>query len=217
MASSTRRGQFITFEGIEGSGKSVQLRLLEDEFRKRRLSFVSTREPGGTAFGLELRQVLLHRNGAAREPVAELLIYLADRYQHLKEKIEPSLARGFHVLCDRYHDATLAYQGQARGIGFSRINQLARILELRNPDVTLVLDVAVELGLSRAKTRNREQNREKWGRFELEDRAFHQEVREGYRLLAQRDPARVAFIDGSGSPGEVFARILDLLQQREIL
>ncbi len=211
-----RRGQFITFEGIEGSGKSVQLRLLEDEFRRRRLSFVSTREPGGTAFGLELRQVLLHRNGAAREPLAELLIYLADRYQHLKEKIEPSLVRGFHVLCDRYHDATLAYQGQARDIGFSRINQLAKILELPSPDVTLVLDIEIELGLRRAKTRNQEQNREKWGRFEMEDKTFHQQVRKGYHLLAQRDPSRVALIDGSGKPEEVFTRILDLLQQREI-
>lgn len=210
-------GKFITLEGIEGSGKSIQMRLLEEEFRRRGLAFISTREPGGTGFGDAVRQVLLRRDGAQREPIAELLLYLADRYQDLKEIIEPALARGLHVLCDRYHDATLAYQGHARGIGFATIDALSRILDLRVPDVTLVLDVDVRLGLERARRRNRQQEGDPWGRFEAESLGFHEKVREGYRLLARQCPQRVCLIDGSGAPQEVFSRIQEVLKERGIL
>ena len=210
-------GKFITLEGIEGSGKSVQLHLLEEELKKRKVRFLITQQPGGTPFGKEVRQILLQREGAQREPTAELLLYLADRYQHLKEVIEPSLTQGLHVLCDRYHDATLAYQGHARGLGFPMVDQLAKILALRIPDLTLVLDLEVEVGLKRARARNQKENSETWGRFEAEDLDFHRRVREGYQLLVQREPDRVLPVDASGTPEEVFKKLLGLLEERGII
>ena len=207
-------GKFITLEGIEGSGKSVQLHLLEEELKKRKVRFLITQQPGGTPFGKEVRQILLQREGAQREPTAELLLYLADRYQHLKEVIEPTLTQGLHVLCDRYHDATLAYQGHARGIGFAMVDQLAEILALPIPDLTLVLDVEVEIGLKRARERNQKENSETWGRFEAEDLDFHRRVREGYQLLVQREPDRVLLVDASGTPEEVFEKLLGILEAK---
>lgn len=212
-----KRGKFITLEGTEGSGKSVQLRLLEKEFRRRKIPFVSTHEPGGTALGVALRRILLRRDGAKREPISELLLYLADRYQDLKEIIEPALSGGLHVVCDRYHDATLAYQGYARGIGFSRIDRVAKILALRMPDLTFVFDVSVPIALDRARARNVRQRVEKWGRFEDETLEFHEKVREGYRLLAQRHPRRISVIEASGTPVEVWERVLRVLEERRIL
>ncbi|MDA2933310.1 dTMP kinase [Acidobacteria bacterium AH-259-D05] len=210
-------GKFITLEGIEGSGKSLQLGLLEEELRRRNLPFIRAQQPGGTPFGKELRQILLHKDGAQREAAAELLLYLADRYQHLKEVIEPALDRGLYVICDRYHDATLAYQGYARGVGFSLIDRLAEVLQLRISDLTLVLDLEVELGLKRAIERNQKENSERWGRFEAEDLEFHQKVREGYQLLAKRDCHRVFLVDASGSPEVVFQQVLTLLEQNNLL
>ncbi len=207
-------GKFITLEGIEGSGKTVQLHLLEEKLKKRKVHFLITQQPGGTPFGKEVRQILLQREGAQREPTAELLLYLADRYQHLKEVIEPTLIQGLHVLCDRYHDATLAYQGHGRGIGFAMVDQLAEILALRIPDLTLVLDVEVEIGLERARERNQKENNETWGRFEAEDLDFHRRVREGYQLLVQRAPDRVLLVDASGTQEEVFEKLLGLLEER---
>ena len=208
-------GKFVTFEGIEGSGKSLQMALLEAELTIRGTRFITTREPGGTDFGLELRKILLHRDGPRREPIPELLLYLADRYQHLKERIEPALAAGCQVFCDRYHHATLAYQGYARGLGFELIDRLAEVLELPMPDLSLVLDVDVEPALKRARTRNA--GSEIWGRFEEEDLEFHHRVREGYRLLSQREPGRVLLVDAFGSPEEVQGEILRLLTERGIL
>ena len=210
-------GKFITLEGIEGSGKSVQLHLLEEELKKRKVRFLITQQPGGTPFGKEVRQILLQREGAQREPTAELLLYLADRYQHLKEVIEPSLTQDLHVFCDRYHDATLAYQGHARGLGFPMVDQLAKILALRIPDLTLVLDLEVEVGLKRARARNQKENSETWGRFEAEDLDFHRRVKEGYQLLVQREPDRVLPVDASGTPEEVFKKLLGLLEERRII
>ncbi len=214
---SVKPGRFITLEGIEGSGKSRQLKLLEEELNRLGISFITAHEPGGTPFGGEVRQVLLDKDGAGREPKAELLLYLADRYQHLKEVIEPTLGKGLHVICDRYHDATLAYQGHARGIGFDLIDRLAEILALRTPDLTLVLDLDVELGLKRAIERNQREEQERWGRFEAEDLSFHQKVREGYRRLALREPERVLLVDASGDSQAVFEIILDLLRQQHLL
>lgn len=210
-------GKLITLEGIEGSGKTGQLRLLEKELKKREVRFLITQQPGGTPFGREIRQVLLQREGAQREPTAELLMYLADRYQHLKEVIEPALTQGLHVLCDRYHEATLAYQGHARGIGFAMVDQLAEILTIRIPDLTLVLDVEVEVGLKRARERNQREKSETWGRFEAETLDFHRRVREGYHLLAQRAPDRVLLVDASGTSEAVFEKILGLLDESGIL
>jgi dTMP kinase len=174
---------------------------------------VLTCEPGGTRFGKELRKVLLRHDGIKREPIAELMLYLADRYQHLKEVVEPNLERGLHVISDRYHDATLAYQAYARGIGFEITDRLAEILEIRRPDATFVLDLDVELGLRRARQRNQEQADEKWGRFEAETIDFHRRVREGYKLIGEGDPDRVHIVDASGQPEEVRSRLVSKLVQ----
>ena len=147
-------GKFVTFEGIEGSGKTSHLEHLCRHLAEGGFRFVVTREPGGTAFGREIRQVLLDNSGALRQPVGELLLYLADRIQDLHEVIRPALERGLHVLCDRYHDATRAYQGFARGIPSALIDQLARQLEILTPDLTVVFEVDVPLGLQRARERN---------------------------------------------------------------
>ncbi|MGH9342035.1 MAG: dTMP kinase [Acidobacteriota bacterium] len=207
-----QKGKFITLEGIEGSGKSVQLRLLVTELRNRDIPLLITREPGGTDFGRELRKVLLHRDGAQRKAISELLLYLADRYQHLEEVIRPALANGLWVLCDRYHDATLAYQGHARCVGFETVDELTKALNLLTPDLTLLLDVPVEVGLRRAQTRNTQQNEQLWSRFEAEDLEFHHRVREGYIRLAEREPERIRLIDGSGPPELVLEKLLEALE-----
>jgi dTMP kinase len=202
------RGRFITFEGTEGSGKTLQLAFLEARLRKQDVPYLLTREPGGTAYGDSIRRILLRQDNVQREPMSELLLYLADRYQHLHEIVEPALAKGTHVISDRYHDATLAYQAYARGIGLSRVDKLAEILGLRKPDLTIILDIEVETGLQRARIRNKEESKEEWGRFEAEELAFHRKVREGYHLLAEREPQRMRLIDASGSPDEVAQRVV---------
>lgn len=215
MSGSSAR--FITLEGVEGCGKSLQSRLLEERLRASGLPCLHTRQPGGTRFGQEVRDILLHSQSAPREPIAELLLYLADRYQSLKETIEPALAGGRHVVCDRYHDATLAYQGHARGIGFGPIDRIAEILDLRKPDLTIVLDIEVEVGLRRAKQRQVETSQEHMCRFEAEEMEFHRRVREGYRLLRRREPERIRFLDADGTPQAVLERICRLLESSGVI
>ncbi len=207
----------ITLEGIEGCGKSVQARLLSKELAARAIPHVLTREPGGTAFGQSLRSILLRDDGIEREPVAELLLYLADRCQHLNQVVIPALERGEWVISDRYHDATLAYQGHARGLGLARIDALARDLDIRVPDVTILIDVDVEVGLERARRRNTDEGENVLGRFEAEELEFHRRVREGYLVLVQREPARFVRVDGSGTELEVRGRVLSGLERSGIL
>jgi dTMP kinase len=199
---------FITFEGIEGSGKSVQIARTEAYLREAGLPCLRSREPGGTPFGMAVRQVLLDPAGPAREPVAELLLYLADRYQHLHEVIEPALKQGITVLSDRYHDATRAYQGAARRIPGGLIEALTRQLSIREPDRTILLDLEPEIGLERARARNRSTGSAgAEGRFEDEELSFHRDVRAAYLDLARSAPARIAVVDASGTPDQVFGRI----------
>ncbi len=205
---------FITFEGVEGSGKSLQIKRAEAHLRSIGIPCLSTREPGGTAFGLALRRVLLHEGGPARTPMSELLLYLADRYQHLREVIEPAIQDGMVVLCDRYHDATRAYQGGARGVPVEIIDSLAAILRIPDPDATILLDIPAELALARARTRNKSSgSHDEEGRFEAEDLSFHRSVRDAYLDLARRFPGRIRIVDATGTPDEVFARILPLLDR----
>jgi len=203
---------FITFEGIEGSGKSLQIGYAEAFLKGRGVPCLRTREPGGTPFGSALRQVLLHEGGPPREPVSELLLYLADRYQHLHELIEPSLKRGITVLSDRYLDATRAYQGAARRVPAVTIEAMVTLLGIREPDRTILLDLAPEIGLARARARNQAGGAAgSEGRFEAEDLAFHRDVREAYLRLAKVATDRILVIDGNGTPQEVFAQIEPLL------
>jgi dTMP kinase len=203
---------FITFEGIEGSGKSLQIARSQAYLQEKGVECLVTREPGGTDFGIALRKVLLGANGIRREPICELLLFLADRFQHLKEVIEPALEKRLVVLCDRYQDATRAYQGAARRISASDIESLTRFLGIIEPDKTILLDLAPEAGLSRARQRNMDcQVAAAEGRFEAEGLEFHKRVREAYLDLAGRFPQRICSIAASGTPDEVFSRIQPLL------
>jgi dTMP kinase len=205
---------FVTFEGIEGSGKSLQIARSKDYLEQKGMRCLLTREPGGTDFGLALRSILLGTGGCRREPMCELLLYLADRVQHIKEVIQPALEKGFVVLSDRYQDATRAYQGAARGISGSEIEVLTRMLGIVEPDRTILLDLEAEEGLARARLRNQASpDAGAEGRFEEEDFSFHRRVREAYLDLALRFPLRIRVIQASGSPDEVFSRVAQALDE----
>lgn len=211
------KGRFITLEGTEGCGKTRQMELLAPILRRRKVAHVLTREPGGTPFGREVRKILLRHDDVRREPVSELLLYLADRYQHVREVVLPALAQGKQVFSDRYHDATVAYQGLARGIPLAKIQALARTLELPVPDLTLILDLDVRIGLQRARQRNSSLEEEEFGRFEAEHLQFHLRVREAYHQLAAAEPKRVVLVPAQGTPDEVNARLVAVLEERKIL
>lgn len=202
-------GTFLTFEGIEGSGKSTQIRLLARRLEAAGIAALVTREPGGTALGERLRSALLEPGAAAPSPLVELLLYTADRAQHLAEVVEPALAAGRVVLCDRYLDATLAYQGAARGLGLDAVERLHRDPPLdRRPLRTVLLDAEPGEGLARARERNRRLGTERSeGRFEEEGLAFHESVRRAYLALAAADPKRFRVVDGSGTEEDVEARV----------
>ncbi len=205
---------FITFEGIEGSGKSLQIKRAQTYLQQKGCECLLTREPGGTDFGRKLRKVLLDVDDCRMEPWCELLLYLADRYQHLQEVIVPARQRGLFVLSDRYQDATRAYQGAARGIPQHEIEKLVRLLGIVEPDKTILLDLTPEIGLSRARGRNAASPMAAAeGRFEAEDIEFHKRVREAYLALAGQWPQRIHVVDASGTPDQVFSRISRLLDQ----
>ncbi len=204
---------FITFEGIEGSGKTTQIYRTAEELGRRGHRCRTTREPGGTEIGAHIRSVLLNPENSGLDPVAELLLYLADRAHHAAAVIRPALASGEVVLCDRYSDATLAYQGYARGLDRGLIRRLHGLImgDLR-PDITVLLDLPVETGLRRALdaldqgVRNTAESR-----FEQESLAFHEKVRAGYRKMAAREPGRFRVVDADRSPDVVFSDIMVIL------
>jgi dTMP kinase len=207
-------GRFITFEGIEGTGKTTQIERLARRLSRAGTDVVVTREPGGTDLGRELRALVLRPDDDPMSPIAEALLYVTDRAQHLEEVVEPALARGAVVLCDRYKDATLAYQGHARGLGLERIRDLHRHPPLdRQPDRTILLELDPAEGLERALRRNAERNLEETeGRFERERLDFHRRVLEGYRSLAAADPERIRIVDAGGTADEVERRVLDCVR-----
>lgn len=194
-------GVFITFEGIEGSGKSTQIVQLANHLSAHGRSVTLTREPGGTAIGDQVRKVLLDPANTALDPKAELLLYAAARAQHLAELIRPALKAGKIVLCDRFSDATLAYQGYGRGLELELIRSLDRIVtDGLRPDLTILLDIDAATGLARARGRNSRGGLEGEARFENERLSFHERVRQGYLELAKHDPARFRVVDASPSP-----------------
>ena len=207
---------FLTFEGIEGSGKSTIMERMAEQLHKQGLFVRMTREPGGTAFGRELRRLLLDIRSVDFSAQAELLLFLADRAQHLQELILPALGEGAILLCDRYADSTLAYQGYGRGMPLDRLTGL---IEFATgglwPDMTLLFDLPVERGLARARERNWEEGSEvSEGRFEAEDLAFHQRVRAGYLEIAARHPRRYAVVDASAPTDAVLRQSLGLACER---
>ena len=185
------KGLFITFEGIEGSGKSTQIALLADYLASLGKSIALTREPGGTLIGDQIRKILLDPVHTMLSPAAELLLYAASRAQHLAEVISPALTAGRIVLCDRFSDATIAYQGYGRGLDLEMIYSLDQMVTARLvPDLTVLLDIDVVAGLKRAQLRNSSSGLEGEARFEQEDIAFHTRVRatHSYRSLGQGFP-----------------------------
>jgi dTMP kinase len=204
-------GMFIALEGIEGSGKSTQLQRLADYLRQCGRTVLTTREPGGCPIADAIRKILLHPDNTALVPRAELLLYAAARAQHVAEVIRPALDRGEVVLCDRFLAATVAYQGYGRGLDLSLIEELNTLATGGLlPDLTLLLDMSVEEGLSRARRRNDDSSTQE-GRFEAETLEFHRRVRTGYLDLA-RDQQNFFVIDASGPQEQVGRRILESLQ-----
>jgi len=202
------KGKFITLEGIEGSGKSTQIVLLANYLKSLGVPTVLTREPGGTLIGDQVRKILLDPANTALDPKTELLLYAASRAQHLKEVIVPHLESPGVVLCDRFADATLAYQGYGRRLDIELIRMLDRIVcsGLR-PDVTILLDIEAAAGVARARGRNSVQGLEKEARFENEAIAFHERVRQGYLSLARQEPERIRIIEASRSIDEIQSEI----------
>jgi len=183
---------FITFEGIEGSGKSTQITLLARYLTKKGYNVLVTREPGGTPFGEALRKVILKRN-IAITPMAELLVIMAMRAQHVEEVIEPALKKGMIVLSDRFGDASCAYQGFGRGIDLTIVQTLNNLVSKRiTPDLTILMDCHVGIGLARKSQRTKCLDR-----FEKETLSFHRKIRKGYRKLAQDEPERFVVVDGN--------------------
>ena len=200
---------FITLEGIEGSGKTTQISQLVKFLEKRGMDCVATRQPGGTLIGESIRSILLDPTNHALEPLAELLLYMADRAQHINELIRPALKEGKAVVCDRYFDATLVYQGFARGLNIDLIRQLHQLLfkDLK-PDITLLLDLSPQVGLKRAwQQLDTGQRSGDESRFEAEKVVFHEKVRAGYLELARLEPKRFSIIDAAQTQDEVFAAI----------
>ncbi len=206
-------GFFITLEGIDGCGKTTQAALLADYLSAKGYEITRTREPGGTEIGARIRAILLDPASKGLTGAAELLLYSADRAQHTAEVIEPALRAGRVVVCDRYTDATAAYQGYARGLDIHDREELAGISTLGcRPDLTLLLDLPAEAGLGRAIGRNDESGTDKESRFEQEKLEFHERVRQGYLAIASCDSERVKVVDASRSANEVWESVRHIVE-----
>ena len=204
----------ITLEGIEGSGKTTQLKHIEAFFTRRGMETVVTREPGGTVVGEKIRAVLLNPDIEQMAPLTELFLYEADRIEHLEKIIRPALAAGKIVLCDRFFDATVVYQGFGRGLDLVMIDRLhAMILGGLKPDLTILFDLPPETGLDRAW--NQVSNGDRSGkemRFEKEKLAFHRSIRDGYLALARQEPERFVVVDAGADLNAVRAAVTALLE-----
>ena len=201
-------------EGVEGSGKTTQAALLCDYLRRQEIEVMETREPGGTVLGEKIREILLCPANSSLIPVAELLLFLSARAQQIAEVVVPALEKGKWVICDRYCDATLAYQGYGRGIELERIQELNHIVTGGlKPDMTILLDLHVDTGLERALAAKREFAESGNGdRMEKENREFHSRVREGYLQLARQEPDRIKLICVTGSIEEVHRTVVTLVE-----
>jgi dTMP kinase len=215
----SRRGKFITFEGLDGTGKSTQLRKLAAALRAASHKVVETREPGGTSTGEKIRKVTLDSGTAGLAPLAEMALMFASRAQHIAEVIEPGLAAGAVVLCDRFTDSTEAYQGSGRKLGSQVVLELHRVLcGNLQPDLTLLLDSNPHASVSRARRRNKRNSKagrtHDENRFEQETRSFFGRVREGFATIAKREPGRVVTVDARGTPGQTHLQIVEVVRKK---
>ena len=197
------KGVFITFEGVDGSGKSTQINLLTEYLKEKNIDFILTRDPGGTKLGAKLRDILLHYDGKIA-PFCELFLYLADRAQHVEEVIIPALNSNKIVLCDRYIDSTLAYQGYARGLNIDEIINLNNLVtHTLMPDLTILFDINIENSMKRIGDNK--------DRLESEAEHFHKKVREGYLDLAKKDSNRIKVIDSNRQIQEISKDLIEII------
>jgi dTMP kinase len=214
------RGKFITFEGLDGTGKSTQIEKLAKALRARGISVVVTREPGGTPTGEKIRHVILDSATTALAPMAEMALMFASRAQHIHEVILPAMNSGKVVLCDRFTDSTEAYQGAGRKLGSESVLELHRVLcDDLQPDLTILMDSDVARSVERARRRNQRSSKngrsqKDENRFEQENRAFFSRVRQGYLALARRDSDRVTVVDARGTPSQTHAKILEIVLRK---
>ena len=208
------KGRLISFEGLDGAGKTTQIELLTRWLDEQRIAYVRTCEPGGTPLGLEIRQLLLNRPDLEIIPLAEAFLFQADRAQHFERVVLPALAEGKLVITDRCLDASIAYQGYARGVGVDLITRLSLIAtEEHLPDLTILLDLEPAQVQNRTDVDNDTSGlREEQTRFDKEAVQFHQRVREGFLLLAQTYPERIQVIDASRAPTEVHREIVAVVK-----
>jgi dTMP kinase len=221
VPSNTQRGRFITFEGLDGCGKSTQLKKLAAVLSAQGMPVVVTREPGGTPTGEKVRQLLLDTSTSSLAPLAELALMFAARAQHIAEVIQPALAEGRIVLCDRFTDSTEAYQGGGRKLGSEAVLTLHRIL-CGNvwPELTILMDSDVARSVDRARRRNQteagknKRTKSDENRFEQESRAFFGRVRNAYLAIAAREPQRIVVVDARGTPEETHRQIVDVVRRK---
>jgi dTMP kinase len=213
----SRRGKFITFEGLDGTGKSTQMRKLAGVLREAGHKVIETREPGGTATGEKIRKVALDSGTSGLAPLAEMALMFASRAQHIAEVIEPGLAAGAMVLCDRFTDSTEAYQGSGRRLGSEAVRELHRVLcGNLQPDLTILMDSNPHASVNRARRRNQRVSKSSGrspdeNRFEQESRSFFGRVREGYLAIAKREPGRVVIVDARGTPAQTHQKIVEVV------
>lgn len=207
-----QRGKFITYEGCDGCGKSTQLKLMSEYLTQKGIAHVFTREPGGGKISEAIREILLNGKNAEMTDECEALLYAAARAQHLKDKVEPALAQGKLVICDRYVDSSIAYQAYARGLGLDFVKKInAFAIENYLPDATVFIDLTPEAAFARKKGADVND------RLEQAGMAFHKRVYAGYDAIAKADTNRVLRIDGNATPQEIFQNVLKKLQERNIL
>ncbi|RMA97897.1 dTMP kinase [Hydrogenothermus marinus] len=203
------KGLFITFEGVEGAGKSTQAKMLYEYFNNKKIKAILTKEPGGTKTGLKIREILLSHTDEKFTGISELFLYEADRNLHIENVIKPNLEKGINVICDRFIDSTLAYQGYARGLNIELIKQLNNIATNGlKPNITFLIDIPVEEGLKRIK------NERNIDRIEKEDIYFHKRLREGFLKIAEEEKERIFVIDGTKDKKEIFKNILNILEKK---
>jgi|TARA_B100001093_G_C26590902_1_gene911435 dTMP kinase len=198
---------FISFEGIEGSGKSSLIKNLKNYYKNHALDVFFTKEPGGTELGEKIREILLDPTSKI-DPSSELFLLMADRVHHVKNKINPNLNENKIVFCDRYIDSTIAYQGGGRDLDDKDIEGMIKMLKLPIPDLTILLDVPVETGLMRAKERS------ELDRFEKEDIDFHKKIRQSYLNLQKKYPDRIIIFNASMNENDVFEEVLNYIKSK---
>ena len=202
---------FITFEGGEGAGKSTQVRLLAESFARAALPVLTTREPGGSPGAEAIRKLVVETGGVAWHPTTEALLFMTARYDHLAATIMPALARGEAVICDRFFDSTLVYQGMVKQVGAAWLTQLYHLLYANvAPDLTVLLDLDPATGLTRAAGRGASAET----RFEAMGLEFHTQLRQGFQALAREHPERIRVVDASRAPEILHREIIALVNQR---